>query len=411
MESLVILVMRLRIFTAKVSLLLLAVLTGPGSLWAAPEDTVQAYASTSITHDDNLLRLSRDVDPLTVSGQPSAADTIKQGTLGVKVDWKQSRQEVILDASINESRFSRFTSLNYQATNLRSRWSWQLGNSLSGDIGYNRITTLGSFAEQQSLVNNLSTQQNEFIDSAWQVKPSWRLSGAISRSTYSVASNSVYGNEFMNYTAGVYFTPPGGNEIGIRSSRQVQKYPVLQAIAGVPVNNGFTQDQLLATVNWLYSGHTRVNGQAGLVNRAHNQFPERDFRGKTMRGTLTWLAGGKSQVELTAWNEIDAYDNLTTSYTQSKGLSLGPTWSPTGKLSVAARLQHSKRDFLGDPGLLLSPQPTRQDSVNSASLSVNYQPVRTVNISASIQTERRSSNQLYVDYADKTINLNLSFGF
>lgn len=388
-----------------------AVLSSPGPLWAAPEDTVQAYASASITHDDNLLRLSKDVDPITVSGQPSAADTIIQGTLGVKVDWKQGRQEVILDASINESRFSRFTLLNNQATNLQSRWNWQLGNSLSGDIGYNRNTSLGSFAEQHNLAKNLSTQQNEFIDGAWQAQPSLRLNGSLTRSHYNVATNSVYGNEFMSYAAGAYFTPPGGNEIGIRGVRQVQKYPVLQAFSGVQVDNGFTQDQLLATVNWLYSGHIRVNGQAGAVNRAHKQLAERDFSGKTMRGTLTWLASGKGQVDLSAWDEIDAYDNLTTSYTRSKGLSLAPTWSPTGKLSVAARLQHLKRDFLGDPGLLLSPQPTRQDTVNSASLSVNYQPVRAVNISTGIQAERRSSTQSLVDYADKTINLNMSFGF
>jgi exopolysaccharide biosynthesis operon protein EpsL len=319
-----------------------------------------------------------------------------------------------LDASINESRFSRFTSLDYQATNIQSRWNWHLGNSLSGDIGYNRNTSLNSFAEQHSLANNLNAQQNEFIDGAWQVNPSWRLNGSLTHGNYSVPSNSVYGNESINYTAGAYFTPPSGNEIGIRGNRQIQKYPVLQMISGTPVDNGFNQDQLLATVNWLYSGNIRLNGQAGVVKRNQDQFPERDFNGKIMRGTLTWLASGKSQVDLTAWNEIDPYDDLTTSYTQSKGVSLGPTWNPTGKLGVAARLQHVNRDFLGDPLLKLYPWlliPVRQDTVNSASLSVNYQPVRTVNISTSIQTERRSSNQLYIDYADKTISLNMAVEF
>lgn len=437
MEFLVILFMQLRIVISNISLLLIpVVLACPGMLWAAPEDTVQAYVSASVTHDDNLLRLSKDVDPMTASGQPSAADTIKQSTLGVKVDWKQGRQEVILDASISESRYTRFTSLNYQATNLQSRWNWQLGNNLIGNIGYNRSTSLSSFAELQHLAKNLSTQQNEFFDGAWQVNPSLRLNGALTHATYSVASNSVYGNDSMTYTAGAYFTPPGGNEIGIRGVHQVQEYPVLEAFSGVPVNNGFAQNQLLATFNWFYSGHIRVNGQAGVVNRAHNQLSERDFSGKTMRGTLTWFASGKGQVELTAWNEIDAYDNLTTNYTQSKGFSLGPTWRPTGKMSVSARLQHLERDFLGDPVVKLFPGlsiPVRKDTINSASLSLNYQPVRSVNISASIQNERRYSNQLSVNdptddplvishfrrlsggskpsYIDNTINLSMSFGF
>jgi exopolysaccharide biosynthesis operon protein EpsL len=421
MEVLVTLPMRPRIIISNIVLVLMpAILSAPSPLWAAPEDTVQAYASTSITNDDNLLRLSKDADIQAVTGQPSAADTIKQGTVGVKVDWKQDRQEVILDASLNESRFTRFTLLNYQASNIQSRWNWQLGNSLSGDIGYNRNTTLGSFAELQSLVNNLNTLQNEFIDSAWQVRPDWRLNGAISHATYSVTSYSFYGNESMNYTVGAYFTPSGGNEIGIKDNRQVQKYPVLQPVdsPGTLVDNGFTQDQLLATVNWLYSGHIRLNGQAGMVNRSQNQLTERNFSGNTMRGTLTWLASGKSQVDLTAWNEIDPYDDLTTSYTQSKGISLGPTWNPTGKLVVSARLQHLNRYFLGDPLLILYPWlliPVRHDTVNTANLSVNYQPVRNVNISTSIQIEHRNSNPDYLygnyGYADKTVNMNMSFAF
>lgn len=407
--------MRLRIVITNISRVLIpAALAIPGALWAAPGDTVQAYVSASVMHDDNLLRLSGDVDPVTVTGQPSTADTIKQCTLGLKVNWEQSRQQVVLDASVSESRFSRFTSLNYQGKNLQSRWNWQLGNSLSGGVGYNRNTSLGSFAEQQNLANNLTTQQNAFADGAWQVQPSLRLNGALTRSTYRIASNSAYGNELMSYTVGAYFTPPSGNEIGIRGVRQVQKYPVQQAFSGVPVDNGFNQDQLLATVYWLYSGYIRVNGQAGVVNRGHNQFSERDFSGKTMRGTLSWLGSGKSQVDLTAWDEVDAYDNLTTSYTRSKGVSLGPTWNPSGKLDISARLQRVRRDFLGDPLSKLFPGlhiPIRQDTVNSASLSVNYQPVRAVTISTSIQTERRSSNQALADYADNTINLSMSFGF
>ncbi len=401
-------------------LLMLALVSVPDTLWAAPEDTVQAYVSSSISHDDNLLRISSDVDPMTVSGQPSAADTIKQGTVGVKVDWKQSRQEVLLDASVSETRFARFTSLDYQATNIQSRWNWQLGNGLSGDVGYNRNTSLGSFAEIQRLTSNLSTQQNEFADGAWQLNPSLRLNGSLTHSNYNVTSNSIYGNDFMSYTVGAYFTPPSGNEIGIRGNRQVQSYPVLQVYSGTPVDNGFTQDQLLATINWLYSGHIRVNGQAGWEERNQNQLTERNFSGKTMRGTLTWLASGKSQIDLTAWNEIDGYDitltyqglNYNTSYTRSKGVSFGPTWNPTGKLGVSARVQHVDREFLGNPELILVPGTlTRQDTVNTASLSVNYQPVRTVNISASIQTETRSSNYLDVGYADNTVNLSMSFQF
>jgi len=386
-------------------------LTLSGMLWAAPGDTVQAYATSSVSYDDNLLRLSKDVDPVAVAGQPSAADTIKQGAAGVKVDWKQGRQEVLLDGSINRTVFARFTTLDYQATNIQSRWNWQFGNTLSGDLGYDKTTSMGSFSEVQQLTSTLNTHRDQFFDGAWQAMPDMRLKGSVSHSDYNVPSDAVYGNDYMSYSVGAFYTPRSGNEIGIRGTRQIQRYPVLQVISGTPVDNGFTQNQLLATIDWLYNGHIRLNGQAGIVNRNHNQFQERNFNGKTMRGTLTWLASGKSQVNLTAWNEIDPYDNLTTSYTQSKGISVGPTWMPTAKLAVTALVQKLNRDFLGNPYYLIFPVPVREDTVRTASLSINYQPLPALNISASMQIERRTSNQLYVDYADKTVSVSVSFLF
>lgn len=145
-----------------------------------------------------------------------------------------------------------------------------------------------------------------------------------------------------------------------------------------------------------------------------NEFKERNFNGKTMRGTLSWIASGKTRIDLTAWNEIDAYDDLTTSYTQSKGVSLGPTWAATGKISVSALMQHVNRAFLGDPLLVLYPNlqiAERQDTIDTSSIGVNYQPLNAVSISGSIQFERRTSNRLDTDYADKAFNLNLSILF
>jgi len=216
----------------------------------------------------------------------------------------------------------------------------------------------------------------------------------------------------------------------------VQKYPVLEAFSGVRVDNGFTQNQLLGTINWQYSGHIGFKGQAGVVSRTHNQLSARDFSGSTMRGTITWFPGGKGQVDFTGWNEIDAYDNLTTSYTRSKGFSLGPAWNPTGKLSVSAQWRYLERDYLGDPVVKLFPDlsiPIRRDTTRSASLALKYQPMRSVNISASIQNERRRSNQLSVNdptsdpfvishfrrlssgskpsYADNSISLAVTFWF
>jgi len=405
--------MRLRILISNISPLLILVALAPGTVRAAPDDLLQAYISTAITHDSNLFRISNNVDPVTVLGQPTTADTIKQLTLGAKLDWKHSRQEVLLDYSYSYARYELFKGLDYQAPNIMTRWNWQMGNRLSGDMGYSRITSIGSFENVQRPANTLNTRQSEYFDGAWQAMPRMRLNGSVTHSDYNVPDGAVYGNDYIQYTVAANYTPRSGNEAGIRGIRQIQKYPVLQVIPGAPapVDNGFSQNELLATLNWLLSGHFRLNGQAGVVNRNHNQYPERNYTGNTMRGTLSWIASGKTQVNLTAWNEIDPYDDLTTSYTVTKGVSLGPAWSPTGKVAVSALVQHYTRDYLGNPSLVINPGPARQDTVNSASFSINYQPVLSVNLSGSIQIEQRTSNQLYADYSDRTLNLSASFRF
>jgi len=381
-------------------LFIFAALIRPGLLWAAPEDTLSPYIARSISYDDNFFRLTTNPE----------SEKIKQTIAGVKLNWKQSRQNVVIDASVANTKFDRFSELDYLGKNFLALWNWQLGNDFNGAAGYTYVKTLGSYAETQQVVNNLITQQHTFFDGAWQVHSRLRLNGAISRDTYSQPSSSANGNETMNYEADAYYTPPSGNELGVRAMHQVGIYPVEQLVDGTLVNNNYTQDELLATIYWLYSGHIQANGQAGVVSRKQEQLSARDFSGTTMRGKITWLATGKSNVDVSVWDEVDAYDDLTTSYTLSKGVSLGAIWNPTAKVSVTAKIQHVGRDFLGDPGLVLGPpQPVRHDNVNSASLFVAYQPIRAVNISGSIQNEHRTSNQPSYDYADNFVNLTISF--
>ena len=394
---------------AWVSMLLSMTLSNP--LAAAPGDMVQPYIAGSVTYDDNLLRISGDTDPVVATGQSSISDTLKRSTLGLKIDWKQSRQQLIFDAAIHETRFSRFTSLNYQGKDMLARWNWQLGNSLSGAAGYTKKTTLGSFAEKQRLVNNIGTQQQQFFNSAWQVLSNWRVAGGASRNTYRDQSTPTLDNVITSYDAAVIFMPRSGNEFGLRQFHITGKYKVPEIFSGVAVDNGYSQDQLLATMDWLYSGHIRVTGQAGVVSRTHNQVSARDFSGNTMRATVNWFTSGKSRIELGLWNEIDAYDDLTTSFTENKGSSLGASWELSSKFSVSALLKRSKREFLGDPGMVLAPQATRVDTVKSSSLSLAYQTSSAINISATVQAEKRSSNRAFIDYQANTYNLSASFRF
>jgi hypothetical protein len=231
------------------------------------------------------------------------------------------------------------------------------------------------------------------------------------RDDYSLASDPINDNTIKNYEVGAYYTPPAGNELGFRAIHQVETVPVEQLYYGVPVDNSYNSDTLLATCIWESGGRIRATGQTGVVRVSHKELSSLDFNASTWRGKITWLASGKSWFDVSIWKEISPNYDETTNYTLNKGISLGAVWNPTAKLSVASRVTYLKADYVGNPEQLLATQLTRHDNDTTASLSVNYQPIRAVGISASIQTERRSSNIEMVGYSDKNATLSASFEF
>src|ERR1019366_8273239 len=137
------------------SILLAILLQGISlSAIAASGDTFSPYVFASMTHDSNLLRLS--------ASSTNTADFLRQMGIGMNVDWKVSRQQILLTAAINDTRFDRYSMLNYRGRDLQGRWNWQLDNHISGDLGCTDNLTIGSFENQQVLVSNQRTQERCF---------------------------------------------------------------------------------------------------------------------------------------------------------------------------------------------------------------------------------------------------------
>src|SRR6266704_3279600 len=138
------------------------------ALW---DDKLQLFAEEKLTHDDNIFRISKDLDP--------EGDTYRTTSLGFNLDAPVSRQRFQVDYTWYATRFNRSPDLDFDGRDARATWVWQLGNDASGQLGYAETSTLTSFAFTQSrTLDRLETQQ-PFFNAAYLVTPRWRLQAGI----------------------------------------------------------------------------------------------------------------------------------------------------------------------------------------------------------------------------------------
>lgn len=370
---------------------------------AAPGDTFSPFVSATMTHDSNLLRLAN-------AAGAGTDDTIRQMAAGMNVDWKIARQHVLLTAVVNDNRFNRYSTLNYQGRDLQASWNWQLGNHVSGDLGYTNNLTMGSFADQRGLVRNQRTQQRQFFDGRWLFHPSWQvgIGASTGRLTYADAALSASNREDDALETTLHYLSSTSSKIGIKLRTTNGNYPNQPINYAGMVDNGYRQSEALATADWNFSGHSLLHGQAGAVQRKHDHFSSRDYNEFNARASYAWLPTAKVRLDASAWREVWAYDDLTSSYSLNRGLSLEPSWAPTSKITVSGRVQREKRDFLGNPGVLVL-SASRVDTYDARKLTVSYRPTRNCHLNASLGDEKRNSNQSQYNFNSEMISINAIF--
>ncbi|MES1980883.1 MAG: XrtB/PEP-CTERM-associated polysaccharide biosynthesis outer membrane protein EpsL [Pseudomonadota bacterium] len=383
------------------SILLLICFQGVSlSAMAAIENTFSPFVAGAKTYDSNLLRLDYS------AGAANASDYVRRTVVGVNTDWKIARQHILLNASVNENYYDRYSMLNYQGRDLKAGWNWQLGNRLSGDLGYTNKVTIGSFDYQQSLLSNLYTQTQYFWDGLWLFHPSWQVGMGVSKNniSYSDINQQSQNREDDLWEATLQYLSSTTSKIGIKQRETKGNYPNLAINSPALLDNGYHQHEMLGTIDWMYSGSSQLHGQGGVVQRRHDHFSSRDYNTLTARGDYTWLPSATVSVNASAWREIAPYDDVTSSYSVSRGVSVASVWMATSKITASARWQHDRRRFLGDPGIQQL-TAARVDSYDTFRLGIGYHPSRTINFNLTVGEDTRVSNQRLAGFTSKMISI------
>lgn len=376
-------------------------------------DAFNFIAGSSLLRDSNVFRLP---DGVTVGG--ARADTQRNSFVGGTFDWTYGRQRLKGDLTLSHVRYARFDFLDYNGAGAQATWLWQLGHRWKGELAAERRKVLTDFADlqfgpAQAPQGNLTTTERYRAGANYWFHPDWSLLGTLTRTRATNSAAFRRANDFTGDSGelGVSYRRASGNELGLRYRITNGRFPNRAVVAASVVDNSYRQDDVEANALWIASGHSRVTARGGWTRRSHDELPQRDFRGLTGRLTYDWLLDGKSALAVTLRREIANSDFANAAFADVRGFSIAPTWSPTARTSLVGRYEYRAVDYRGDPGIVLANAPQRQDRTEILGLTGSYAPWRFLEISLTVQTERRRSNDAQLSYRDNASYLSAQFSF
>ncbi|MBX9965674.1 MAG: outer membrane beta-barrel protein [Burkholderiales bacterium] len=375
----------------------------PGRAPALEGDRIRPSVGLNYTYVSNLFYLDDRIPdsqlPFLKNGQRS--DNILGLRAGLDADIPVSRQMFTIRANATDNMYATYDNLDYVSYNLRGTWNWVVGSDWDGDVGIAHYQALGSFADVNFNVRNIRNTDEYFASGMYRIASDWKLRAAVRNTQLrnSAASFATTDRNDNVYEFGSRrYSKGGDNFLGVNFRMIDGRFPNRQVVAGSTVDNSYRQYTLEGTVDWRYSGQSKLSGALGWTNRLHDQISQRNFSGITGRLTAVYSPSGIVGLNAAVFREIGDYQDITASYILTQGVRIGPSYAVSEKLALQANYQYSVREFLGDPNFLVNPQPTRKDDINSLSGTVIWSPLRNAQISATLSYDMRTSNRVNLDY-------------
>ncbi len=384
------------------------------ALW---DDKLELFAAQTLTRDDNVFRISSGLDPAVALGLSSKGDTYSTTSLGFNLDIPVSRQRFQGGVTWNKTRWDRLTILNLDGHQGRGTWLWQVGNDISGQLGYTESLILASLANVQSgfqsSAPNFVTTRRAFFNAEYMLAPRWRLRGEAGRLKLSneALERQVNNSSTDTVDLTVSYVTPVSNQIGLGVRMEDGRLPNRQLVAGDLFDNSYRQQNIAAVTEWTLTGSSHVSARVGSVRRSYAQLPQRDFEGGTFRATYDWRSTGKLTLTAAAQKDISTIEQVNIGFVLVKGVTLRPTLRLSDKVDVAGTLGYDHREYRSDPVLALGIVPNRTDRVRSAAVTASYRPIRTVTLQMALLHETRSSTAAFGDYAANVVSVTARLGF
>lgn len=409
------------------AILIVFILLSSRNVMADALDTLGLSVGTSVMYDSNVFRLSPLINPVSVVGKPTKSDLIITSSAMLNLNKHYGMQRFEANGSIVDNRYQNFDFLDFIGKNYAVAWHWYATPYLHGKLSSDRKEALNNFADLTGFINssnrNIRTSTNHRFDGVFEVHPAVHIIGGIfesmSRNTRLTVQD--FDNKVLSVEGGIRYLFPSGTSLTYKvRSGDGDFFKRPQPIPSALLDNGFREMEHGLQLKWPITSRTSVNGRVAHISRKHDHFHQRDFSGFIGNADLNWIVSEKTRLMIswtrdlanfqTAANfQIIQFQRFSSSYVATNRFSVIPVWQISPKVTLRLRYDFIIRDYLG----AVNPVPgrPRSDSQHSGFVSVDWQPLNLLLVSASLQKDHRASTLDTYEYDDTAASVSARFGF
>ena len=346
-------------------------------------------------HDDNVLR----------SSQAPLADRIGVASAGVRLDQTYGLQRLELDAQLEGYRYQSASQLDFNALNYLAAWHWGLGPQWSGRLAVQRrqyVDRFGQTSADSGLIRRI--EASETAQAGYRLGQGWQaLAGLYTRRQ----DNNDPAEPDLNLKGvelGLRYSLPTDSKLAYWMRQGRGQYSGAAGPAGA---GDFDEDEHALELIGLLSDRLRINGQIAYLQREHQQLSERDFSGLVARAGFNWAVSAKTSIGAGLVRELAAYQSSQASYFEGYRGFFAPQWQASPKTSLRLRFEGGQRQYKGAPVGVAG----RRDTLQMGSLELQWQALRQLSLSATVQRDERRSNQPGAQYRARIVALSAQAGF
>lgn len=380
-------------------------------------DSLELFVAETVAHDDNVFKLSNNLDPRTTIGSSSKSDTFYTTQFGANLDTTVSRQRFIANASLNQTRYQSFSQLNFDGYDAQARWLWQAGDQWNGQLGYSEVKSLASLSNVlsgniNSFTADALTTRRTFGTANYLITPSWQVTAGLAQTEQrnSDTIRQINNADVASANVDLYYISRAENKVGLSLREENGRMPVRQQINGVGYDNSYDQHSAGVVTDWNITVKSHLLARIDQVQRIHRELGQRDWDGTTAHLTYDWRTTEAFTLTAEAQRDIGNLEETNTSLVLIKGVALRPTLVLSEKTRVSALADYSIRDYVTDPFVALG-SPTRSDTVHTLGATLSYTPLAKLLIQLTGLHQTRTSNYQFGDYKSNYVSIKARYAF
>ena len=362
-------------------------------------DHLQLSASEHVTHDNNLFRLSSDVDPVPIIGTNDLSDTYRTTAVGLVFNVPTGAQTFRGSFEINRNDFDHFTDLDFDGHRASVDWAYDGERLLKARAGRTDSRSLASFSNVQNGVQstepNVIDTSRTFANATVAVAPHWQLMGEVARSTQDDSAAAYKPSDLRATAAKVEFAyvTNAMSKMGIDLQSTDATLPNPQPIGPVLVDNSYVEQDAQAFLQWKPRDSSSLEARVGQMRRTYADLAAR--RGQP-EGTYLLSYGWQPVTALSLTASVkrgpSTIEQVNVGYVLLEGLGLQAQWQLTDNIALTFGVERGNRTYRDDPSVALGLIPQLTERVTVGSVGGNFKLSRVVALDFFLHHDRRTSS-------------------